>query len=139
MGNAEASLGDASADTDFDGYGVHAGYNHDFGKWVLGGELSYDKVDADDVDFDADLLRVKARAGYELGNFLPYATVGYANLDGDDLGEDGITYGVGVDYLINEKFSVGAEYTRSTFDDVASTDGLDLDADLFQVRASYRF
>lgn len=138
-GMGDLSFNDDSEDSDLDAYGVHAGYNYDFGQFVLGGEVDYNKVDVDGSDTDGDLLRAKVRAGYDLGNFLPYATVGYANLDDGTIDEDGITYGLGLDYLVNEKFSVGAEYTRSTFDDVAATEGLDADADLFQVRASYRF
>jgi opacity protein-like surface antigen len=58
--------------------------------------------------------------------------------DAGDISETGITYGLGAEYLVTEKFSVGAEYSRSDFSDVV-TDGIDLDTDLVQVRASYRF
>ena len=42
---------DAEVDNGLEGdngsYGFHAGYNYDFGRFVLGGELDYDKTDID--------------------------------------------------------------------------------------------
>ncbi|HWL56657.1 MAG TPA: porin family protein [Paracoccus sp. (in: a-proteobacteria)] len=138
-GNAELDYAGASADSDFDGYGLHAGYMRDFGNFVLGGELDYNRVSLDDTDEDGDLWRLRGRAGYDMGKFLPYATLGVAQLELGDLSETGITYGLGADYMINDKFTVGAEYTRNDFNDIDDVDGADLDTDLFQVRASYRF
>ena len=142
QGNAELSDGDVDADSDFDGYGVHAGYLRDFGKLVAGAELDYNKVDLDLDDGDADLWRLRGRVGYDMGRFQPYATLGAArvstNAAAGDFSETGITYGLGAEYLVTEKFSVGAEYSRSDFSDVIA-DGIDLDTDLVQVRASYRF
>ncbi|MDS9468645.1 porin family protein [Paracoccus sp. MBLB3053] len=138
-GNAELSYAGESADSDFDAYGVHGGYMRDFGSFVLGGELDYNRISMDDTDEDGDLWRLRGRAGYDMGKFLPYATLGVAQLEADDLSETGITYGIGADYMINDKFTVGAEYTRNDFSDVADVDGADLDTDLFQIRAAYRF
>lgn len=138
-GNAELSFDGASADEDFDAYGVHGGYMRDFGKFVLGGELAYDKADLDNTG-DADLWRLRARAGYDMGRFLPYATLGAAHISGDgDLSETGISYGLGADFKVTEKFTVGAEYSRNDFSDVVDVDGADLDTDMVQIRASYRF
>ncbi|MBD9526734.1 outer membrane protein [Paracoccus sp. PAR01] len=138
-GNAELSYAGESADSDMDGYGVHAGYMRDFGQFVLGGELDYNRISLDESDEDGDLYRLRGRAGYDLGKFLPYATLGVAQLELGDLSETGMTYGIGADYMINDKFTVGAEYTRNDFKDVDGVDNADLDTDLFQVRASYRF
>lgn len=131
---------------DFDAYGVHAGYNHAFGKFILGGELDYNKADIERADDKGDLVRLRARAGYDMGRFLPYVSLGAArvsaDVDGADLSETGISYGVGAEYLVTEKFSVGLEYTRNDFSDVLEDEigsGADLDTDLVQVRASYRF
>ncbi|WP_134681181.1 outer membrane protein [Paracoccus ravus] len=137
-GNADEVEG-ISEESDIDGFGLHGGYNHDFGQFVLGGELDYNRISMDATDEDADLWRLRGRAGYDAGKFLPYATLGVAQLEGDELSETGITYGLGVDYKINEQFTVGAEYNRNDFKDVADVDGADLDTDLFQIRASYRF
>ncbi|SMO91174.1 outer membrane protein [Paracoccus laeviglucosivorans] len=138
-GNAELDYSGASADSDFDGFGAHAGYQRDFGKFVAGGELDYNKADLD-AGGDADLIRLRARAGYDMGRFLPYVTLGAAHIKGDDdLSETGITYGLGADFKVTEKFTVGAEYSRSDFKDVADVDNADLDTDLVQIRASYHF
>lgn len=138
-GNLELSYAGESADTDADGYGLHAGYLHDFGKFVLGGEFDYNKVDLDDVDGDGDLYRLRARAGYDMGRFLPYVTLGAAHAKASDLSETGVTYGIGADFKVTDKFTVGAEYSRNDFSDIEDIDGLDLDSDLVQIRASYHF
>lgn len=141
-GQGNAELSDSLGDSDFDGYGVHAGYLFDFGQVLAGAELDYNKADLDELDEDADLWRLRGRVGYDMGRFQPYATLGAAHISTDDeagdISETGITYGLGAEYLVTEKFSVGAEYSRSDFSDVI-VDGIDLDTDLVQVRASYRF
>jgi len=142
-GQGKAELDNDLGDSDFDAYGVHGGYNHDFGKYVLGGELDYNKLDLDDTDGDADLTRLRARAGYDMGRFLPYVTLGAAHISTDeefaDISETAVTYGIGADFKVTEKFTVGAEYTKQDFDDVENIDDLNLDTDMVQVRASYRF
>lgn len=148
QGDAEAEGFGMSVDAgDFDAMGVHGGYNRDFGQFVLGGELDYNQIDIDDVDEDGDLVRLRARAGYDAGRFLPYVTLGVARLsgdvDGEDISETGFTYGIGADVAVTEKFTVGAEYTRNDFSDVLEdeigTSGVDLDTDMVQIRASYHF
>ena len=141
-GQGNAELSDTDLDSDYDAYGLHAGYLFDFGQVIAGAELDYNKVDLDENDGDADLWRLRGRAGYDMGRFQPYATLGVARVSTNDaagdISETGITYGLGAEYLVTENFSVGAEYSRSDFSDVIA-DGIDLDTDLVQVRASYRF
>ena len=145
-GQGSAEL-DGSDDVDTEGWGVHGGYTRGFGNWILGGELDYNKVSLDegDLDGDSDLWRLRGRAGYNMGQFQPYLTAGVAHISTDeeagDISETGWTYGVGVEYLVSQKFSVGLEYTRSDFSDVVDTSAndIDLDTDLVSVRASYRF
>ncbi len=143
QGNAELFDGTASVDSDFDAYGLHVGYNHNFGQFVLGGELDYNRIKLDETDDKGDLTRLRARAGYDMGRFMPYVTLGAARVSADvgglDIKETGMTYGLGGDFKVTDKITVGAEYTRQKWDDVADVSGADLDADLFQVRASWRF
>ncbi len=139
QGEAKAKYAGESVKGDIDAYGLFGGYQRDFGKYVLGGELNYNKVELDNVSDKADLLSLRARAGYDLGRFLPYVTVGYAHLDGGDISEDGLVYGLGADFKVTERFVLGGEYTRHDFDDVEGISGLDVKGDLFQVRASFRF
>ena len=146
-GKGNAELSDGLGDSDYDGYGVHAGYLRDFGKLIAGAELDYNKADVDEGDGDADLWRLRGRVGYDMGKFQPYLTLGAARVSADfgddDVSETGVTYGIGAEYLVSERFSVGAEYSRSDFSDFAEDEtggsGIDLDTDLVQVRASYRF
>lgn len=145
QGTAEFDGGDDTDLGDTEAWGVHGGYARGFGNWVLGGELDYNRVSLDDYSGDGDLWRLRGRAGYNMGQFQPYLTAGVAHISTDedafDISETGWTYGIGVEYLVSQKFSVGLEYTRNDFSDVIDTTGddIDLDSDLVSVRASYRF
>lgn len=145
QGNADLSYADtASVDSDFDAYGLHVGYNHNFGQFVLGGELDYNRIKLDETDDKGDLTRLRARAGYDMGRFMPYVTLGAARVSADvdgggSIKETGLTYGIGGDFKVTDRISVGAEYTRQKWDDVNGVSDADLDADLLQVRASWRF
>ena len=142
-GNFKLSLNDAEDENDMDAYGLHGGYLRDFGKFVLGGELDYNKLDIDNVDDKGDLTRLRAKAGYDMGRFMPYVTLGAAKLsldsNGYDISETDVTYGIGGDFKVTDAFTVGAEYSKQDFSDVDDIDGLDLDTDMVQVRAAYHF
>ena len=130
-------------DEDLKSYGLHVGYDHDFGQFVLGGELDYNKLDIDNVDDKADLTRLRLRAGYDMDRFMPYVTLGAARISGDYLGtnikETAATYGIGAEYKATDNITVGGEYTYQKWKDVDDISKLDLDAGMFQLRASYRF
>lgn len=132
--------GPGAADGDDMTYGVHVGYDYDFGRFVLGGELEYDKADIDlngAAETDS-VMRVKLRGGYDFGRTLVYATAGAAKLDtsiGDDTGE---FFGLGVAYQVTESFTVGGEVLEHRFDDIGGT-GVDADATTFNLRGSFRF
>ncbi|MBA4490941.1 outer membrane protein [Paracoccus sp. S1E-3] len=142
-GSAELSGAGVSGDEDMKTYGLHAGYLRDFGKFVLGGELDFNKLDIDNADDKADMTRLRARAGYDMGRFMPYVTVGVAKLKldsaGYDISETDVTYGLGGDFKVTDAFTVGAEYSKQKFNDVADVKGLDLDTDMIQLRAAYHF
>ena len=142
-GSFELSDDTTSVDEDTKAYGLHGGYLHDFGQFVLGGELDYNKLDIDNVDDKGDLTRLRARAGYDMGRFMPYVTLGVAKLsmdgEGYDISETDVTYGIGGDFKVTDAFTVGAEYTKQDFSDVDDVDGLDLDTDSVQLRAAYHF
>ncbi|QJF50944.1 outer membrane protein [Roseobacter ponti] len=148
-GGVQLGYGDVSGDGALDGvdgndnlYGVHIGYNYDYGNWVSGIELDYDDADIDigggaaTVD---DVTRLKLKAGYDMGNWLPYATAGAAHADTTAGSDTGSFYGLGVSYQATERWLVGAEVLRHNFSDLGGTSGLDADADTFTVRASLRF
>jgi outer membrane immunogenic protein len=140
LGYADAD-GQGALDGDNGSYGFHAGYDHDFGKFVLGGELDYDKTDIDlggAATLDS-VARAKIKGGYDLGNALVYATGGYALADTSGGDEDGAFYGIGMSYKVSEQYTVGAELLEHRFTDLGGTAGNDLDTTTFTVRGSYRF
>jgi len=143
LGYAEADETDpANFDADGATYGVHAGYDYDFGSFVMGGELEISGFDLSNGGVDVDsVARAKVRAGYDAGAFLPYVTVGAAQLntggalDGDDSGS---FYGVGLDYMMSDNIRVGGEVLKHEFDNFEQT-GLDLEATTAAVRMSFQF
>lgn len=142
-GAAAAVFGDYKAS------GVHFGYQRNLGGTILGGEIAYDLIRPED-EMQADLFRARAKMGYDAGRFMPYVTLGVAHFDFDVAGRNdttnGITYGVGMDYRLADvdrgAFSVGAEYSRFAWSDVAEESlgtGVDLESGLFQLRVTYRY
>lgn len=136
-------------------YGVHVGYMHDIGNFVLGGEFDYDMINLDtstvttdvststDIDSDGTIMRLKVRGGYNFDRFLPYFTAGLARLEVDDEGDgstdtDGTFVGFGGVFKATNNILIGGEFLRHQFDD-AFDSGLDFESDTFSLRASYRF
>lgn len=147
---AQASYGDYDLGGDADGsvkgasYGLHAGYNYDFqNNWVVGADLSYDWSNADGEGVDLDnLTTLKLKGGYAYGGSLIYATAGWswadASWSGNDYSDNGWVAGVGVDYMLNPNWIVGAEVLYRDFSDFDDT-GVDLSGTSLQVKASYKF
>jgi outer membrane immunogenic protein len=143
--DVEGTGGAAGAGGDGNTYGVHAGYNYDFGLWVVGAELDYDWSDVDLVFGGAtvgsvdSVWRAKLRGGYDFGSTLLYTTVGFAEVD-TTLGDaSGNFWGVGLSYKVTDQFVMSGEYLKHSFDDIGDVAGLDADADTFSIRASYKF
>lgn len=142
LGYADADSATGALDGDDVSYGFHAGYDYDFGQFVLGGELDYDKTDlglgggAATVD---SVSRAKLRGGYDLGRTLVYATVGYALADTSVGDEEGQFYGLGVAYQVTDRYRVGAEILEHNFDNVGGAAGNDIDVTTFTIRGSLQF
>lgn len=148
-----AQLGYGDVDSNgagLDGYdwfgGVHAGYRWDMGNWVAGTELSYDAnnigLGAAAGDELSDVLALKLTAGREIGNSLVYGTLGAAQANASvgavDLKDTGLVYGIGFDYAVNERWTVGGEVTEHNFDDFDGT-GVDFDATTVKAKVGLRF
>jgi len=139
-------MGEVGAD-DADGLigGLFAGYNWDFGDFVLGLEGDYNLADlgVDGTTSTIDQVgRIKLRGGLDLGRTLVYATGGaaYANLDaaGGDLSDWGYTVGAGADYQITDRWVGGVEYLYHDFSDFDGS-GSDVNAHTIAARLSMRF
>jgi hypothetical protein len=125
-------------------YGIFAGYQRDVGNVVFGGELEWSGTQwtDDSIGLDVDsVARAKFRVGYDAGAFLPYATIGAAQVatsgavDDDD---NGMFYGLGVDYGMGNGVVVGAEILQHEFDNYADS-GIDVSATTFTARVAYSF
>ena len=93
--------------------GVFAGYNYDFGQWVLGSEVSYNKTHSGvSKGYVSSTSNVKVRGGYDFGRTLVYGTTGYSHAELKDNGGDdgnGWLIGAGVDYAITDHLIAGGE------------------------------
>ena len=86
-------------------YGLHGGYDYDFGTVVIGAELGISDFDVVDGANSIDTVtRAKLRAGYDAGAFMPYVTAGIADLDVDGLNlrDTGAVDGLGMDYKYSD-------------------------------------
>jgi opacity protein-like surface antigen len=126
--------------------GVHAGYRWDLGTWVAGTELSYDAnnialgpVAGDELN---SVMALKLLAGREIGNSLVYGTLGAARADasvgGVDLSDNGLVYGLGFDYALGNRWTVGGEVTQHDFNDFEGST-VDFDATTVKAKVGLRF
>lgn len=151
-GYVGAQLGYGDIDSDGAGLdgngtigGVFAGYRADFGKFVAGAELNYD---ASNIDLGSgtgtldNVTRLKLIGGADLGRTLVYGTIGAAyaeaTVGGATLKDNGYFAGVGVDYMLNDSWSVGGEYLAHRFNDFDNS-GVDLKVNTIEAKVSYKF
>jgi opacity protein-like surface antigen len=125
-------------------YGVHVGYNYDFGSLVVGGELDYDgtqiKDTASGINLDS-VARLKARVGYDAGSYMPYLVGGLAQATTSGAlseSDTGAFAGVGLDYRITDSISVGGEALRHQFKDFGGS-GADIYATTVAARVTFHF
>ncbi|MCC7321539.1 MAG: outer membrane beta-barrel protein [Rubellimicrobium sp.] len=126
-------------------WGGHAGYMHDFGNFVVGGEATYDSLTSiTDIVPGTDgesMIALKARLGYDMGRILPYVTAGGAYLTttgGIADSDSGYLYGAGADFALTDTWRLGAEVTQSRFDDFAGS-GQDITGTQATLRVSFAF
>ncbi|MBR2656005.1 MAG: porin family protein [Loktanella sp.] len=150
-------------DDDFTGaiYGVHAGYMYDLGSIVLGAEIDYDLTSME-LDFAEgngneggpsltskvdSIMRIKARVGYDAGQFMPYVTGGVVRAEVSSFAEevdlqlDGDFYGAGVVYKFSDSILIGGEVLQHKFyeGDIEDEPGLGIRATTATARVSFQF
>lgn len=139
---AGLSFGTGTANNSFSDFemetiGGHLGYRFDLGQYVAGGELQYVQQGIEGETVDQTSLRLKGTIGYDLGQFLPYALVGVSSLEFDEESGSGVLYGIGVDYAISDRFSIGGEWVTETSDDLF--DSGDVELQDLALRATFNF
>jgi opacity protein-like surface antigen len=122
--------------------GLQAGYNHDFGGVVVGGEVEYKYPDSSISGGSyKDSIALKARLGYDLNGTLLYGTVGGVRGSVDTgigtISDNGIVYGVGVEHPLSDSWTVGLEVLQTEYSTFNGGSSLyDTSAAL---RVNYRF
>ncbi|NIZ11018.1 outer membrane protein [Pseudooceanicola sp. HF7] len=114
-------------------YGVHAGYDYDFGTFVMGGEAEYMARDMWENNA-ADSTRLKARFGYDMGETMVYGVAGGSMIDD----QWGYNVGFGAEHMLTSNWSVGAEYLYENISDYNDTQ-TDLTGNTVAARVNYRF
>ncbi len=137
-------------------YGAHLGYNWQRQRVVFGLELAVlgseaeieAGVDGEEAGVELDYAaRLMGKVGYQFAEALVYGTAGMAyaefsgtgDASGESEDETGYAYGVGMDYMLTQNVSLGAEYVRHRFEDVADLDDVDGEFSTTSVRMSYHF
>ena len=125
-------------------YGAHAGYLQQFGNFVVGGEVEYQRLDITYQLFNFitvdNAYIAKARVGYAFDQFLISGSVGGAYVTTNFMGlkDLGFAFGAGIDYALTDMISVGAHYQRFSYTNFSGT-MIDASLDQIAIRASLRF
>lgn len=125
--------------------GLLGGYRMDFGQFVAGVEGNYDWADIDlgGVGNSLDnIARLKLLAGYDMGPALIYGSLAAvradATLAGVSASDNGWGAGLGVDYALTDRVTLGGEVMEHRFDNFAGS-GTDIDATTVNARVGFRF
>lgn len=147
-GGLSLGAGNTSANNGIDGhsggvYGLQLGYLQDFGKWVAGGELGYDRTNMGLTGGKVkSLSRIELKAGPKFGRAYAYLALGAADtkasFTGTDTNKSGYFGGIGVDYKVNQNWSVGGQVLAYRFNDVGGS-GVDLKPTTATINVNYHF
>ena len=120
------------------------------GSLVYGGELAYSRGNdtyaegypLENVD---QMIDLKGRLGYAANNALFYGVLGYSSIKYKEvLGgyrTNGINYGLGVDYAVSNRVTIGIEYLVRNTDGSSQNLGqtANLDVNTVTLRLGYSF
>ncbi len=142
LGYANVKPSGGIADGENGTIGLHAGYDYDFGSWVVGGEIDVDRLDvkvgkptAATVDH---VTRAKLKLGYDFNQVMVYAVGGPARVKTTLGSKTDPFYGLGMSFFSGPTWSFSGEYLRHDFKNIGGS-GVDAKAETFTIRASYRF
>ena len=119
--------------------GLHAGYDVDFGRFVLGAGVQFDfgGIDVGPALTIDSIARLGVRAGADLGRSFVYGTAGFARADTSGGQGDGGFAGVGAGWRMGERMTLGGEVVYQQFDDPVG--GGDVDATTATARVTFSF
>lgn len=126
-------------------YGLFAGYNYHMpSNWVIGAEIgllhgTVNLPTGAPTSYTGNTIDLRLRGGYAMGRALLYGFVGGSrtSLSGAPFTPSGWTAGVGVDYMLNAQFMVGANVAYRNLRD--SSVPMQATSTAIELRAAYRF
>ncbi|MDH6233102.1 outer membrane immunogenic protein [Mesorhizobium soli] len=123
-------------------FGAHAGYLHQFGAFVLGGEAEYMRLDINFEGFPIDVenaASAKARAGFAFDRMLFTGHAGASYITTNiGLKDWGWVAGAGADYRLTENLAAGVSWDHMQFNRFDRT-LIDGKIDLVKARLDFRF
>ncbi len=141
---------DGTTDLDLDdgsGYGLFAGYNIQNGSLVYGGELRYvvfqDAIGLGGAEIE-NVIDLRARVGFAASEqLMVYGAAGYSMADATNgatsVDLEGFSYGIGMEYNINERLFLGADFTGRDLEGDAGGLTYEGDANTATLRLGLRF
>ncbi len=131
-------------------YGAFVGYNMQRGNLVYGAELGLSKPDfnvsiAPTVAIDSTMIDVKGRLGFAMNRAMVYGTLGYMTSGFTDTNDstktdlNGMTYGLGIDFMVTQSVFLGLEYQRANLAGSQSGYAVDANLDTVALRVGYQF
>lgn len=125
-------------------FGAHAGYLHQIGDLVVGGEVEFRRLDITYQTFNFITVEnayvAKARVGYAIDQFLISGSIGGAYVTTNFMGlqDLGLALGAGIDYQLTDMVTIGVHYDRYSYTNFSGT-MIDATLDQVSVRASVGF
>jgi outer membrane immunogenic protein len=118
--------------------GGHLGYNWQLSdRFLVGLEGDLGFVDDDETDY---LGTIRARLGLTRGPMLAYVTGGAAFIEFDDVDTDtGYVVGAGLEYKLQDNWSIGGEGLYYGFENPNDADDDDLEFWTARARLTYHF
>ncbi|NKX46168.1 outer membrane protein [Roseicyclus persicicus] len=143
----DATIQPGPPDPNFDGMftGIFGGYRHDFGSIVVGAELDFvaGELTSGSPGGVDDVLRFGLEAGVDAGQALVYATAGWARVGLTDpagsTDNNGHFYGIGVDFAVTDRMTVGLEVLRHEFDEAGNPPPVTVEMTTIGLNAAIRF
>lgn len=132
--------------------GGHVGFRRQISGFVYGAELAFRVGEqsltasgAPDVDVRVTSTRLGGQAGYAVGQFLPYGTLGIGRMTFQDTVGFGDTSsfgtfaGLGVEYRLGQSTSIGVEAIRENFEDFSEGSGVNVSQTNLSVRFNIHY